>query len=50
VTKYLFDRPGVSPEDVPVIVTTALRPATFFPVLDQDCLVEVSLPLEFTRA
>ena len=45
--EYLFDTPGKSPEDVPLVVSRGLGPTSFLKVLDNRCLVEIGLILEF---
>ena len=42
----LLNRPGESPEDVPVVVALGLHPASFLEVLNERGLVEVGPVLE----
>lgn len=44
--EQLFDGPGQSPEDVPVLVALGPLPATLLEVLGEDGLVEVGPVLE----
>ena len=42
----LLNRPGESPEDIPVVVALGLHPASFLEVLNERGLVEVAPVLD----